>query len=48
MWTEKAEKAFKKLKKLFIFQSVLIMFKSEKSITLKMNTSDETIETCIS
>ncbi len=48
MWTEKAEEAFKKLKKLFIFQSVLIMFESEKSITLKMNASNEAIKTCIS
>ncbi len=48
MWTEKAEEAFKKLKKLFIFQSILIMFESEKLITLKMNTSDEVIEACIS
>ncbi len=47
MWTEKAEEAFKKLKKLFISQSVLIMFKSEKLIMLKMNTSDEAIEACI-
>ena len=48
MWTEKAEKAFKKLKKLFIFQSVLIMFESEKLITLEMNASNEAIEACIS
>ncbi len=48
MWTEKAEEAFKKLKKLFISQSVLIMFKSEKPIMLEMNASDEAIETCIS
>ncbi len=47
VWTEKAEKAFKKLKKLFISQSILIMFKSDKSITLKMNVSDEVIEVCI-
>jgi len=47
VWTEKAEEAFEKLKKLFIFQSVLIMFKSEKSIMLKINASDEAIETCI-
>ncbi len=47
MWTEKAEEAFKKLKKLFIFQSILIMFESEKSIMLKMNASDEAIKTCI-
>ena len=47
VWTEKAEKAFKKLKKLFIFQSILIMFESEKSITLKMNVLNEAIETCI-
>ncbi len=48
VWTVKAEEAFKKLKKLFIFQSVLIMFESEKLITLKMNVSDEAIEACIS
>ncbi len=48
VWTEKAEEAFKKLKKLFIFQSVLIMFESEKLITLEMNASDEAIEACIS
>ncbi len=48
MWTEKAEEAFKKLKKLFIFQSVLIMFESEKSITLEINVSNKAIETCIS
>ncbi len=48
MWTEKAKEAFKKLKKLFIFQSVLIMFESEKLITLEMNASDEVIEACIS
>ncbi len=47
MWTEKAEEDFKKLKKLFIFQSVLIMFESEKSITLEMNASDEAIKMCI-
>jgi len=47
MWTEKAEEAFKKLKKLFIFQSILIMFESEKSITLEINASNEAIETCI-
>ncbi len=47
MWTEKAEEAFKKLKKLFIFQSILIMFESEKSIMLEMNASDEAIERCI-
>ncbi len=44
MWIKKAEEAFKKLKKLFIFQSILIMFESEKSITLKTNVSDEVIE----
>jgi len=48
VWTVKAEEAFKKLKKLFIFQSVLIMFESEKLITLKMNASDKVIEACIS
>ncbi len=48
VWTEKAEEAFEKLKKLFISQSVLIMFESEKSITLEMNASDEAIKTCIS
>ncbi len=48
MWTEKVKEAFKKLKKLFIFQSVLIMFESEKLIMLKMNMSDEAIEACIS
>jgi len=32
---------------LFIFQSILIMFDSEKFITLEMNASDEAIETCI-
>jgi len=42
------KEAFKKLKKLFIFQSVLIMFESEKLIMLKMNMSDEAIEACIS
>ncbi len=47
MWTEKAEEAFKKLKKLFIFQSILIMFESEKSITLEINTLNEVIEACI-
>ena len=47
MWTEKAKEAFKKLKKLFIFQSVLIMFESEKLITLEMNASDKAIEACI-
>ncbi len=47
MWIEKAEEAFKKLKKLFISQSILIMFESEKSITLEMNASDKAIETCI-
>jgi len=47
MWTEKAEEAFKKLKKLFIFQSILIMFKSEKSITLEINTLNEVIKACI-
>ncbi len=48
VWTEKAEEAFKKLKKLFIFQSVLIMFESEKLIMLKMNMSNKAIEACIS
>jgi len=48
VWTEKAEEAFKKLKKLFIFQSILIMFESEKSITLKMNVLNKAIEACIS
>ncbi len=48
MWTEKVKEVFKKLKKLFIFQSILIMFESEKLITLKMNMSDEAIEACIS
>ncbi len=47
VWTEKAEEAFKKLKKLFIFQSILIMFESEKSITLKINTLNKVIEVCI-
>ncbi len=47
VWTEKAEEAFKKLKKLFIFQSILIMFESEKLIMLKMNASNEAIEACI-
>ncbi len=47
VWTEKAEEAFKKLKKLFISQSVLIMFESEKLITLEINASDEAIEVCI-
>jgi len=44
----KAEEAFKKLKKLFISQSILIMFESEKLIMLKMNASDKAIEACIS
>ena len=35
------------LKKLFIFQSILIMFESEKSIMLEMNASNEAIEACI-
>ncbi len=48
VWTEKAEEVFKKLKKLFISQSILIMFESEKLITLEMNASDEAIEACIS
>jgi len=48
VWTEKVEEAFKKLKKLFISSSVLIMFESEKLITLEMNASDEAIEACIS
>ena len=48
VWTEKAEETFKKLKKLFIFQSILIMFESEKSITLEINVLNEAIETCIS
>ncbi len=48
VWTEKAEEAFKKLKKLFISQSVLIMFESRKLITLEINASDEAIEACIS
>ncbi len=48
VWTEKAEEAFKKLKKLFIFQSILIMFESEKSITLEINVLNKAIETCIS
>ncbi len=48
MWIEKVKEAFKKLKKLFIFQSVLIMFESEKLITLEMNVSNEVIEACIS
>ena len=47
VWTEKAKEAFKKLKKLFIFQSVLIMFESDKLIMLEMNASDEVIEACI-
>ncbi len=47
MWTEKAEEAFKKLKKLFIFQSILIMFELEKLITLKMNVLDKVIKACI-
>jgi len=47
VWTEKAEEAFKKLKKLFISQSVLIMFESEKLITLEINASDEAIKVCI-
>ena len=46
-WTEKAEKAFRKLKDLFISQSVLIMFESEKFITLKTNASNQAIEACI-
>ena len=48
MWTEKAKEAFKKLKKLFIFQSILIMFESGKLIMLEMNALDEAIEACIS
>ncbi len=48
MWTEKAEEAFEKLKKLFISQLVLIMFESEKLIMLEMNALDEVIEACIS
>ncbi len=47
VWIEKAEEAFKKLKKLFIFQSILIMFESGKFITLETNASDEVIKTCI-
>ena len=47
VWTEKAEEAFKKLKRLFISQSVLIMFESEKLITLEINASDEAIKVCI-
>ena len=47
-WTEKAEKAFKKLKKLFISQLVLIMFELKKSITLKTNALNQTIEAYIS
>ena len=48
IWIKKAEKAFVKLKKLFICQSVLIMFESRKSIVLKTNASDRVIEACIS
>ena len=48
IWTEKAKKAFVKLKKLFICQSVLIMFELRKSIVLETNASDQVIETCIS
>ena len=48
IWTEKAKKAFVKLKKLFICQSVLIMFESEKLIILETNASDQVIEACIS
>ena len=47
VWTEKAEEVFKMLKKLFIFQSILIMFESEKSITLEMNMLNEVIKACI-
>ncbi len=48
MWTEKAEEAFEKLKKLFISQSILIMFESGKLITLETNALDKVIEACIS
>lgn len=48
VWTEKAENAFRKLKELFTSQSILIMFKSGKLITLETNASDEAIEACIS
>ena len=47
-WIEKAEEAFRKLKNLFISQSILIMFESKKLITLKTNASDQAIEACIS
>ena len=48
IWTEKTEKAFVKLKKLFICQSVLIMFKSKKSIVLETNALNRVIKACIS
>ena len=44
----KAENAFRKLKTLFISQSILIMFESEKLIMLKINASDEVIKMYIS
>ena len=47
IWTKKAKKAFVKLKKLFICQSVLIMFESRKLIVLETNASDQVIEVCI-
>ena len=46
-WTEKAETVFRKLKNLFISQSILIMFKSKRLITLKTNALNQTIEACI-
>ncbi len=48
VWTEKAEKAFKKLKELFTSQPVLVMFEPGKPITLETDASDGAIGACIS
>ena len=47
VWTEKTKNAFRKLKKLFISQSVLIIFKLKKFITFETNALNEIIKACI-
>ena len=46
--TENEKTAFKKLKRRFLKAPILTIFDPEEHIVLKMDTSDYTIETCIS
>ena len=47
-WGEEQQQAFKKLQQAFITEPVLIMYNSEKPLTIETNTSDKALGACIS